>query len=192
MNMLSIAVFGIIVYALFSLLLIIFLLKLKRVWLKSSLITLYFCLTIFAFIFYLGMTFVFYAGVSSEDLRRSSVTTKSNVKILMLLHKSNAKEIDPGLYKTVTHNLENEIDCLLPVANEYLTNPEALKWQFKDAWLGDMRTICFPRDLPTVVNYRKSNPPVWDHGSYELVMKTYDKPPRGFKQYLFIDEKVKD
>lgn len=191
MNMLSIAVFGVVVYALFSLLVIIFLLKLKHIWLKSSMITLYFCLTIFALIFYLGMTFVFYAGIDSENLRRSSVTTKSNVKILTLLHKSNAKEIDPTLYRTVTHNLENEIDWLLPVANDYLANPGALKWHFKDAWLGDMRTICFPRDLPTVVRYRKSNPPVWDHGSYELVIKNYNKPPRGFKQYLFVGEKIK-
>ncbi len=176
MNILSVIIFCSIAYALFSILLIIFMRKIRYVWLKSSLITLYFCVTIFTLILYSGMRYSFYAGESCENLRRSSVATAESVRILYLLHKSNAKEIAPGHYGWVAHNLENEIDSLLPVANDYLANKDSIRWRLVQKWgIGNMEGICFPRDLPSVVEYRKNNPPVYDHGKYDLVLSKYEK-----------------
>jgi hypothetical protein len=114
-----------------------------------------------------------WAGVSAENLRRSSVNTAEDVRILSLLQKSNAEQIDQNHYHWVTHNLENEIDALLPVANDYLSNRKSLGWRLQDLWFGDMTTVCFPRDLPCVVQYRKTHPPIWDHGTFEVVMRNY-------------------
>ncbi len=161
-------------YALFSTLLILFVRKIKIVWLKSSLITLYFCITIFSLILYAGMRYSFYAGESFENLRRASVATAENVRILNLLHKCNAKEIAPDHYGWVTYHLENEIDCLLPYANDYLENKKNVKWKIVRLWgIGDMEEICFPRDLPNVIGYRQTNLPVSNHGKYDLLSEKY-------------------
>jgi hypothetical protein len=168
---------GVAAYALLSALVVILFRQIGRTWLKSTLITLYFCTTVFACVLLVACFFAFLAGGRAEDLRQSSVETSENVEILTLLRKSNASDIDPEQFYTVTHNLENEIDALLPIANHYLLNRGALCWKLSEWWggLGRMEQV-FERDLPSVVQYRENHPPVSDHGPYDSVMKTYRKP----------------
>jgi hypothetical protein len=174
------------VYVLFSILIVILLRQLKSTSLKASLLTLYFCGTIFAYLLVNVGYYAFLCGRVSEDLRRSSVATAEDVRTLLLLQKSNAREANSNLYWWVTHNLENEIDGLLPVANDYLSNSNSLCWRLQDWWFHvDVREVCFERDLPLVVRYRESHPPVWNHGPYDLIMKRYKEPTKLWKGQMW-------
>ncbi|MBI2437961.1 MAG: hypothetical protein HYV36_04010 [Lentisphaerae bacterium] len=157
-----------------STLIVMILEQIRWTWLRSSLITQYFCLVVFAFILIRAMDYSHGTGWIMEELRRSSVATAENVRILKLLRSSNAVEVNSNQYKWVVHMLEHEIDCLLPVANDYLVNRLSLRWRFPDYLWGDTyMTVCFQRDFPSVVEYRKTHPPVWNHGHYEEVMRKY-------------------
>jgi hypothetical protein len=164
-----------IVYILLSVLFLIFFKQIKRHGLRSFLITSYFCISLFSITLLWSTLWALSLGERWEFLRQSSVNTSENVRILTLLHKSNAQNVDLYLYKSVTHNLENEIDVLLPIANDYLKRNKSIEWRLHDWLYNDMKETIFRRDLPSVVQYRKIHPQVWDHGPYDLVMTTYSE-----------------
>jgi hypothetical protein len=175
MQMLRPILFGVTVYTLFSALVVLVVKQIKWSWLRASLITLYFTTTVFVFVLTVGVLFAFLAGNRAEYLRQSSVDTAESVRILTLLRKSDAARVDPMLYSWVAHNLENKIDWLLPIADDYLSNRQSPMWKLHNLLRGDM-TGTFERDLPLVVAYRKSHPPVSNHGSYDLLMRRYMNP----------------
>ena len=162
-----------VVCILLSLLVLIFLKQIRRPRLRIVLMATYFCISLLCLGVIFGFRWGLDLGMQWEFLRQSSVNTSENVRILTLLEKSDARQVDPFSYQGVMHNLENEIDFLLPFANDYLAGKGSLERRLHDLLLGDLTETTFPRDLPAVVQYRKTHPPVWDHGPYDLVMETY-------------------
>lgn len=149
---------GVAIYVLVSALAVIFLRKISAPWIKSSLITAYFCLTLAAWLLWCSMRYAVFVGVRSEWLRQSCIDTAEAVRILTLLGKANAAEADPALHQMVTNRLNQKIDWLLPIADNYLADRGALRWRLQDAWvLGDV-TPLLDRDIPGVLAYRAEHP----------------------------------
>jgi len=164
-----------IVYVLFSVALTLLTRKLKSPSLKAAILTFFFTATLAAAAAYAGMYYSFWAGVNSEYLRRASIGTARDVATLKLIQKSNAKQVAPNQAEWVSKALETEIDWLLPVADDYVRNRSSWQWRLQDFWyLGDMEPS-LARDLPPVVEYRIAHPKVFDRGSYDEIMKRYDK-----------------
>jgi hypothetical protein len=142
---------------------------------KSSLLTFYFTLTLCAGASYFGMWFCYWSGVNGEYLRRASIGAPRDVAALNLIRKSNAKQIAPNQCDWVVKSLETEIDWLLPIANDYVCNRDSWKWRLQDFWyLGDMEPS-FQKELPAVVEYRKTHPKALENASYEEIMRRYDR-----------------
>ena len=149
--------------------------RFKAASVKATLITLYFCLTLSVFFFVNAVFFSFMAGKAAADLRQSSVQTAKDVRILRLLRESNAAETNSDAFRTVTNDLEREINVLLPVANHYLTNRRLLVWRLND-WLCSPMDESFRRDLPAVVEYREFHPVAPNDGSFNTLMTKYRRP----------------
>ncbi|MBI3985873.1 MAG: hypothetical protein HY343_03060 [Lentisphaerae bacterium] len=168
-------------YVVLSALIVMILKPIKRAWLRSSLITLYFCVTVFAFILMQAMDYSYGTGFIMGELRRSSYAPAENVRILELLRSSNAGEVNANQYAWAVHNLEFEIDWMLPLANDYLVNRSSFRWRLSEYiskffWGDEANMARFQKNLPSVVEYRETHPAVRKHGSYDYIMKTYTNP----------------
>jgi len=144
-----------VVCILLSLLVLIFLKQIRRPRLRIVLMATYFCISLLCLGVIFGFRWGLDLGMQWEFLRQSSVNTSENVRILTLLEKSDARQVDPFSYQGVMHNLENEIDFLLPFANDYLAGKGSLERRLHDLLLGDLTETTFPRDLPLSYNTGK-------------------------------------